>query len=510
MNRQIATWCHNKGLSWSYAFAGCCGSLIVAGLALASGRAEQQPLPIKSSSLKSDLPTLMQQANREFSAKNYAEATRLLRYVSHLAPNDARVHFELGIALMKAGNHLESYKSIKQANKLSPDDLEMLLALSELETVLGTPERARHLLERAVQLKPADVRVALLSVKLNVLRGELVQLRENLRILEKRFPYNRKLHAEIGLWLFGQRREDLDDLALAELLRSQRLGQQDPESRLALARLESRLGAFSDAVRDASAVVQDTGLDPGQRAAAAAVVGRSYASLGQAQNAIQYLRMAMDGSPEVEDYYIEIARLFGVQKNHKAAIDALEQGWSRLPQSANLQLALGLILLSAEEYAGATKTLDSLIKKSPDRIDAYMPLADAYKAIGQGERSTQVLRNLSVRQPQFPMIHVLLARSLIEEGPENRREALSALKRAEGFAPTDPDIYYLRGKILVSMGQYEDAVNELLHAIQLDPNSPRSYYQLALAYHRLGKEDLSHRMFEKKTHLESTASLSSQ
>ena len=100
------------------------------------------------------------------------------------------------------------------------------------------------------------------------------------------------------------------------------------------------------------------------------------------------------------------------------------------------------------------------------------------------------------------MVHVMLAQSLLEAAPSNQLAALGALENAEKASPADADIHYLRGKVLLSMGKPQEAVAALKQAIELRPDSPSSYYQLGLAYQRLGKKEAAQEQFEKKIHLE--------
>ena len=100
------------------------------------------------------------------------------------------------------------------------------------------------------------------------------------------------------------------------------------------------------------------------------------------------------------------------------------------------------------------------------------------------------------------MVRVMLAESLIEEGRSGDNEALAQLAQAEEATPADPDIYSLRGKIYFSRGEYENAVNAIRRAIDLQPSSSAYHYQLALAYRRLGKEAQARGQLDIKAHLE--------
>src|SRR5207302_10844020 len=97
------------------------------------------------------------------------------------------------------------------------------------------------------------------------------------------------------------------------------------------------------------------------------------------------------------------------------------------------------------------------------------------------------LRELGQRAPEYPMIDVMIVQALLKQEPVDYETALNALGRAEKKSPSDPDVYYLRGKIYAEQGRLEEAVAPLRRAIELAPAAAQSYYQLGLVYRKLGR-----------------------
>jgi Flp pilus assembly protein TadD len=58
----------------------------------------------------------------------------------------------------------------------------------------------------------------------------------------------------------------------------------------------------------------------------------------------------------------------------------------------------------------------------------------------------------------------------------------------------------------MATGKYKLAIESLRRAIELRPTEPRAYYQLGLAYRRLGEPDLAKQQFEKLGFLKGTSS----
>jgi tetratricopeptide (TPR) repeat protein len=370
-----------------------------------------------------------------------------------------------------------------------------------VEISLRKLDFARQHASQSERINASDVRLALLKVQIEGLTGDPERIRETLRVTAKRFPQNAKLHGEIGHWLFTQRRAEIDPLALSALLRAQQAGARDPQTALALASLQSMAGATDDALRNALRVIEQTTLPEERRAAAAAIAGECYAQSGRLEEAVRHLKMAVEWMPGIEHHALALARLHRANKDYTAAKAVLEQARRRGADSPDLLIALGSNLLSNANAAEAVTVLRELIARFPDREEAYGLLAQAYRSSGDLALASGTLLNLSERKPRYPMIHVSLARALLEEGPNRQEAALAALAKAEQVTPADPDIYLLRAKVLMSQGRYDDAVVALTRAIRLQPDSPGYHYQLGLAYQRQGKQAEARKQFERMQHL---------
>src|SRR5262249_21907751 len=100
-------------------------------------------------------------------------------------------------------------------------------------------------------------------------------------------------------------------------------------------------------------------------------------------------------------------------------------------------------------------------------------------------------------QPDYPMVHLSIAQSLLAEHAVDYSAVLQELAEAERRSPTDFDVFYLRGKAYASMNNLEQAAATLQRAIDLRPADPGPYYQLGRIYQRLGRPDLAKQQFER-------------
>jgi tetratricopeptide (TPR) repeat protein len=325
-------------------------------------------------------------------------------------------------------------------------------------------------------------------------------VKESLRAAAERFPLDGKLHAEFVKDLLHQKAADL---ALAEALRFEQSGDQDPEATITLAVLENNAGAFGDAVRHAISIEIRSELPNEARASGAAIAGLAYENLGQLAEAAGHLKRATEFAPTREESYLALARIYEKQQNAKAVVEILEQARKQIPNSPKLLRALGSGLVSAAQYPAAVQVLGELVRNSAAEPDAYLKLAEAYREMGEARQATATLRVLALRKPDYPMLHIAIAQSMLAGDPADYSEVLQELAQAEKASPTDYDVYYLRGKVYLDMGKPPEAITALRHAIALRPAEAAAYYQLGLAYRKSGQQALAKEQFDRVEYLKS-------
>ncbi len=401
------------------------------------------------------------------------------------------------------GEYAQSAEDFRQAACVAPDDVRgyyPLFGTAIGALAAGDPSGAIERLKQADSLRPDYPLPLAMLVKISLQSPDPDQVKEFLRLAAERFPGAGKLHSEFVKDLLHQNRLDL---ALAEILRFEQTGVQDPESALTLAVIENNAGAFGDACRHAQAIEEQSELPAAARASGATVAGLAYENLNQYTEAIEHLQRATELAPEREDPYLYLARVYGKKHNFPAMVAILEQARKQIHGSVKIELALGNGLVSVERYAEAIQILTEVLRKSPDELEAYPNLAEAYRNTGEPKLATETLRKLARRKPDYPMLHLVIAQSLSQEDPVDFAGVLAELDLAQKAAPDDYDVYYQRGKTYLRMNEFTGAIASLLRAIELRPTESSAHYQLGLAYSKSGQAALAGRQFETVKYLES-------
>lgn len=356
----------------------------------------------------------------------------------------------------------------------------------------GDYAEARQVLRQAERLRPDYPLPLAMLVKVDLLSGDSVDLKAYLLASAQRFPFDARLHSGLSQDFIHQRQFDL---ALAEALRSEGIGAVDGKTGLNLAVLENQAGAFADAARHAAAMEQEAELPSKVRASAAAIAGLSLENLGQLEQAETQLKAAIHLDPDQEPPYLALARIYGGQHDTDAEEKILYEAQKRLGGSADLLLTLASLLLSVEQFQSASEILSGLVQKFPDKFEAYLRLAEAFRDLGEPSRATSILQDLARRKPDDPLLHIVIARSMLAEEKVDYSRALEELAAAERITPEEYDIHYLRGKVFLSRADYPRAVASLQRAVELRPMEPGAHYELAAAYRKLGQIKLAEEQY---------------
>jgi Flp pilus assembly protein TadD len=397
----------------------------------------------------------------------------------------------------------EAVRDFEEAACLDPRAPGVFYGLGSAQAALGDFLSARKALTTADRLQPTSPLPLAMLVRVNVSMGDVDSLKAALREAAVRFAANSNLHATLAQFLLQNK---LFDLALAESLRSQKAGAAAGQSLMDLAVLENTVGAYADAIRNATAIESQTALPAAVRAAAAGVAGLSYESAGQPEAAILHLQQAIQLDPSQENSYLALAFLLEKTGKYAGAVEVLARGRAQLPESTGLLLPLGSDLIRADRYQAGVDVLRRLLEKSPSEYEAYLRLADAFRKMGRSDREVQILQDLATQKPDYPAIHLLLARAMLNLEPANYAKALEDLKLAEESAPPDAEVFYLRGKIYLATNRDEEAAAALRRAIELGPMDPSPYYQLGRLYQKLGKPEMAKELFARMQYLKSNDS----
>jgi tetratricopeptide (TPR) repeat protein len=156
--------------------------------------------------------------------------------------------------------------------------------------------------------------------------------------------------------------------------------------------------------------------------------------------------------PTAPEYHYQLGVALMLSGDMPAAVEALERAEQLDPNDGLTLVALGLALNDRKLYAEARPPLQRSLELMPDNIDALAALAEA------------------------------------EEGLGALDAAQTHAQRALDRDAAHPGANLVMGLLLMRRERYADARDALLRTVNGNPSNPKAYYQLSLAYSRLGDE----------------------
>ena len=175
----------------------------------------------------------------------------------------------------------------------------------------------------------------------------------------------------------------------------------------------------------------------------------------------------------------------------------------------------------------ANRAARKLTVKAPSSAEAQVLMAEAYQARGDFESATAKYRRILEQYPKQPGVHYQLGQIILAKIPTASEEARREFEAELQVNPTSPAAEYMLGDLawramksdeaiphfsrateldvslaqpylglgvaLNAVGRFTEAIDALKKYIRLTPADPAGYYQLAIAYSRIGNKQEAER-----------------
>ena len=383
----------------------------------------------------------MQQLRKAISLAEHGDSQAAMQIALHLLEQDPNFEPALklkGTLIEQGGSPAEAQAAYEAALKLNPNDAELVLKTGIYKLQAGQKEEALQTLLRADKLLPASGDVQYYLAQAYHLNGRDDLALQAVRKSLKADPQNASIQQKYGELLSstGNNQDGLHWLLQARHIDA------------TLPRIDYEIGAADYKLMDLSAAEQN--------------LARAVQSIPGDMNALQMLASTQTKLAEWEAAKQSYTRLLG-----------------RRPDDAETLLGLGQCELELKEYSIAVGTLQSALRIDPTKLLAHFYLSRAYAAMGRAEDAQHeaALHHLMMEQMSF-------VRSIETEQREDtirpqarkflreRREEDALRLYREHFkttSTTDADAFVFIGKIYLFMGNTEDGVRCLDHALAVDP-----------------------------------------
>ena len=343
-----------------------------------------------------------------------------------------------GMLLEEAGRNSEAAAAYEEALKLAPNDGDLLLKVGIARLTAGEKEEAIRLLQHCVRILPGDGDAQYYLAQAYHLNGQHDLALRAIRLSLKAEPDNTSVWQKYGELLCGA-----GDCAagLKWLLKAQ-------HSDATLPRIDYDIAATDFKLMDL--------------AGAAQYAARAVQSQANDVNALRLLATTD----------VKLAQW-------QEAKPAFERLLSLKSDDVDSWLGLGQCELELKNYPTAVDRLQSVLKLDPTRLLAHFYLSRAFAAMGKTEDAQHEAALHQLMMEQMTFVRSVAseerespirtqARQLLAEHRE--KDALQLYRdHFKGTAATPADAYVFVGKLYLFMGDSEDGLRSLHHALELQP-----------------------------------------
>lgn len=270
---------------------------------------------------------------------------------------------------------------------------------------------------------------------------------------------------------------------------------------MALAQTYLRLNKASAAEDAADRAASVAAEDPAVLQGLSIYYSETNQTLKAAQASARYAAKVPENSDARERaaaLYFAAARPLLDQQKFTKAVDVLKEGVSRVPGSAQLQIALGVANYGLRRFDDAADAFLRTIEITPEVEQPYVFLGKILDQVpSRLPLITKRFVEYEASHPGSAVAYFLHAKALDAQALEPE-VALRLLEKSIAMNGGDAAAYFEMGTVLDRLQRYADAAVEFEKAAVLAPTDPAAHYRLARDYDRIGKHEAA--LAEREKH----------
>jgi tetratricopeptide (TPR) repeat protein len=404
------------------------------------------------------LDAIFQASVADYNAGQYAKAAHQLETILPYATKNFEVHELLGLVYASMTENAKALNQLQLAVQLKPDSAVAHTNLGAILLHSSKKEQAAVQLRKALQLEPASYDANHDLGQLYAASGQVAKAQPLLAAAYRIKPdeYDNGYNLAMADFLLGR----LDDARrVIEQLAAKR---NTSELHNLLAQVDEKQEKFVDA---ASEYEKAAHLDP------------------------------------TEDNLFDWGSEMLLHRTYEPAITIFQAAVERYPDSARLQIGLGLALYSRDKYQQAVKTLLKAVALTPSDPRCYYFLSKAYNSsTSQANEVTEAFRRYAERNPDNALAQYYYALSLLKtrrsgDSSINLQQVESLLKKSIDLNNELPEAHLQLGDLYADQHQYEKSVPEYQRALALNPDLSDAHYRLATDYVHVGQKEKAQQEF---------------
>jgi tetratricopeptide (TPR) repeat protein len=333
------------------------------------------------------------EAGTYLSAGNAKSAADTYRKALLIDPRDAKLRYNLSLALERLGDYSAERKELEKAVALDANLVPAQDQLGLLALQSGQPAEAERLFRKALAIDPT-----------------FAEAQSNLGML-----YSQQGKNEEAAQLFQQAIDNDPKYAKAHVNLGLLLAQQ---------------GSFPEAERQFRAAIQINS----SYSEAYGALGMLQAKTGRGTDAVKSFRKAVELAPNSAQAHLNLGIALVDQFDRPAGFAEFSEAARLDPNLGSAHYNLGRFFFETGKYEDADKELANASRLQPDYAGALYFLALTTKQEGEMERSNALLQKVVALQPANADAQYLLGQSLEHSG-----DSQGAIEHWKAAVKADPD-----------------------------------------------------------------------
>lgn len=416
-------------------------------------------------------------------AHEYDHALHLAEAELQSTPEDPQLLTLEGLALSGLGKRKEALREYDAALRLTPDYIPALEGAAQIEYETGG-ERSVTLLNRLLVLRPDDPTAHGMLAAIDYRRGDCASAVKHFQAGGAEVSSEPVALEEYGdcLVRIGQAGE-----AVSVFLKLSEMSPGDARATYNVAVAQIAAGKSQEAIQTLQPLLEAKSPD----SSVLDLASEAYESLGETPQAVKLLRQAIILGPDNPKLYVDFATLSLNHSSYQVGIDMINAGLSRLPNSAALYAARGVLYVQLAEYEKGEADFETAERLNPTQAFG----SDAYGlAKFQQNNLDDALASVRSKLKSHPgdaFLNYLLAQILTQRGATpgtpNFKEAVDAAEKAVRLDPNLTEARDVLAGLYLKSGHNEESIHESRQVLKKEPDDPEALYHLMQALRRTGK-----------------------
>jgi Tfp pilus assembly protein PilF len=416
--------------------------------------------------------------------KHFAAAARL-------APNSPEARNNYGAILLRLSRRAEAAREFTASLAINPQQASALVNLAQIRFTENNLRAAADLFEKAKAIQPdAEIVRALVIIFLRMKETEKAKTNFAEYFPLAKDAFQQSARTELGAILLAA---DLATEAARELEAALALDSSNINTLVLLSRAflqQKNIPAAGKLLESAVA----SGMTDAKIYLALAEV---YQAGGYLENAIPAMRLAIEKDPKNDFYQARYGLLLIDSKAPAAAIIRLTEAVKEFPNSAKLQIVLGIAQQADGKPVEARSSFARALEIEPTSVTALAYMATSLIEQAQYAEAVKMYEKALATEENNAILHYLLADALLKIPTSSVAQIEKHLARSVQLDAQLAQAHLALGKLYVRAANWQQSAVEFEQATRYAPELPEAYYLLGRSLARLKRNEESKAAIDK-------------